>query len=55
MIYNFFKNINLTSDQQKALSKLEDFLSSNKQIFILKGYAGTGKTTIHKAIYDLEN
>jgi len=54
---NFFKDINLTSDQSTALSKISDFLKSDKQVFILKGYAGTGKTTILKGLskYLLKN
>lgn len=34
----------LTLDQQLALEKLELFLSSGTNCFLLKGYAGTGKT-----------
>ena len=49
-IFNYFKDLKLTSDQKSALVKLDDFINSNKQIFILKGYAGTGKTTILKGI-----
>ena len=39
---------NPTSDQKKAISKLSDFLLSNNSEagFILKGYAGTGKTSL---------
>jgi len=38
----------LTSDQQAALGAITDFIfSQNKdELFILKGYAGTGKTTL---------
>lgn len=35
-----------TQQQKSALSLIEAFLSSDKNIFILKGYAGTGKTTL---------
>ena len=35
-----------TSQQKQALLAIESFLGSNKSIFILKGYAGTGKTTL---------
>ncbi|ODN29993.1 ATP-dependent DNA helicase [Fervidobacterium thailandense] len=39
--------MNLTKDQKEALEKIIKFLSSpSKQIFILTGYAGTGKTTL---------
>lgn len=34
----------LTSDQNSALEKIESFLSSETNCFLLKGYAGTGKT-----------
>jgi hypothetical protein len=34
----------LTTDQKSALEKIESFLSSNTNCFLLKGYAGTGKT-----------
>ncbi len=35
----------LTRDQRSALASLDEFLASNDQnVFILKGYAGTGKT-----------
>ncbi len=35
-----------TSQQKQALSAIERFLGSDNSIFILKGYAGTGKTTL---------
>jgi len=37
-----------TSDQEKAISSLLDFTETNflKELYILKGYAGTGKTTL---------
>lgn len=47
---NYFKNINLTNDQQIAIESIQEFLSSDRNIFILKGYAGTGKTTLLKGI-----
>jgi hypothetical protein len=35
----------LTTDQQNCISALDDFLSDDTQrVFLLKGYAGTGKT-----------
>jgi hypothetical protein len=38
-----------TVSQQKAIIKFSEFINSEKgQIFILKGYAGTGKTTLIK-------
>lgn len=39
-----------TSDQEEALLAIDGFLSSEDRCFLLKGYAGTGKTTITKAI-----
>lgn len=38
----------LTNKQKKALEKMTDFLNNSFDIFLLKGYAGTGKTTILK-------
>jgi ribosomal protein S6 len=49
-IINNFKNLNLSSSQESALEKLEFFLGSADQIFMLKGYAGSGKTTILKGL-----
>lgn len=43
----------LTNHQNTALTKIKDFLESpGKHIFILKGYAGTGKTTLVKYLCD---
>ena len=47
-----FKDLSLTSDQQKAVQCLSDFLVSDNKIFLLKGYAGSGKTTLLKGIAD---
>lgn len=45
------RNITLTDSQQSALNEIINFLESeDDRIFILKGYAGTGKTTMVKAI-----
>ena len=38
--------IQLNRHQEKALNRIQRFLDSDKRIFILKGYAGTGKTTL---------
>lgn len=35
-----------TQQQKNALQAIESFLGDDKSIFILKGYAGTGKTTL---------
>lgn len=40
------KDISLTTSQQRVLDSLISFLSSNDRVFVLKGYAGTGKTTL---------
>jgi hypothetical protein len=49
-IFNHFQDLNLTTDQQQALERVEQFLSSDQEVFLLKGYAGTGKTTLLKGI-----
>lgn len=41
-----------TSDQKAALDKLGSFFNSNQKCFLLKGYAGTGKTFLTKCIAD---
>lgn len=40
----------LTAQQQQVLDKVKDFMASDASVFILKGYAGTGKTTMIKHI-----
>ncbi|WP_026777256.1 ATP-dependent RecD-like DNA helicase [Polaribacter sp. Hel_I_88] len=55
-IGSFFQNISLNNDQLNTLEKLDAFLKSDKNIFILQGYAGTGKTTLIKGVVKyLEN
>lgn len=45
------KKITLNNDQQHAMSCMIDFIRSNTaRVFILKGYAGTGKTTLMKEL-----
>jgi exodeoxyribonuclease-5 len=39
-----------TEDQFKAISELTQFCCGNTEVFILKGYAGTGKTLIISAL-----
>lgn len=51
-IFNHFQNLTLSNDQKVALEKLESFLNSSTKVFILKGYAGSGKTTILKGLVD---
>ena len=40
----------LTNQQQQVLGSIKEFLDSNNSVFILKGYAGTGKTTMIREI-----
>lgn len=40
------ERIKLTPDQTRVMSRILDFLGSSDRVFILKGYAGTGKTTL---------
>jgi hypothetical protein len=48
-----FTKYELTQDQIKAIQKIEPFLSSpDLGVFILNGYAGTGKTFLVKGIVD---
>lgn len=42
----------LTKQQQHVFDAIKEFMDSDASIFILKGYAGTGKTTIVKVIAD---
>jgi hypothetical protein len=51
-IFNHFKHLNLSPGQEVALTKLEAFLDSPVQVFMLKGYAGSGKTTILKGLIE---
>ena len=46
----FMLNMKLSETQQEAFNHIKDFLSSNKPVFILKGYAGTGKTFLVNAV-----
>ena len=44
----------LKQQQSEAYSAISDFLDSKDQsVFILRGYAGTGKTTMIKAVLPL--
>lgn len=54
-IFNHFKHLNLSQDQNTALTKLEAFLANPVQVFMLKGYAGSGKTTILKGLVEYLN
>lgn len=46
-------NMILTKQQQKVLDSVKEFLNSNLPVFILKGYAGTGKTTMISYIIEV--
>jgi ATP-dependent exoDNAse (exonuclease V) alpha subunit len=54
-IFNHFSHLNLSSGQETALTKLEVFLDSPAPVFMLKGYAGSGKTTILKGLVEYLN
>lgn len=45
-VLSYFENLTLTNDQHEAALQLEAFLNGNERVFMLKGYAGTGKTTL---------
>jgi hypothetical protein len=51
-IFSHFPHITLSKDQESALQKIDNFLSSETDVFILKGYAGSGKTTILKGLVE---
>lgn len=51
-IFNHFKHLKLSPGQETALTKIEAFLESSTPVFILKGYAGSGKTTILKGLVE---
>lgn len=42
-IFDFFQHINLTAELRNALKMLQAYLESDERIFILQGYAGSGK------------
>lgn len=54
-IFNHFKHLNLSQGQETALTRLEAFIDSPVQVFMLKGYAGSGKTTILKGLVEYLN
>lgn len=43
---NAAKGIVYNADQLMALSAIDEFVRGDGQVFVLKGYAGTGKTTL---------
>lgn len=46
------KDIQLTESQQSVLDKIKAFIDSKDRVFILKGYAGTGKTTLMRFLIE---
>jgi molybdopterin-guanine dinucleotide biosynthesis protein len=48
----YLKNLKLSNQQLTAFDKIKEFVNSDKEVFILKGYAGTGKTTLLKSVVD---
>ena len=48
-ITHHFSNT-LKADQDSALEKIESFLSSDTNCFLLKGSAGTGKTLLMEGL-----
>lgn len=54
-IFNHFNHLSLSPGQETALTKLESFLESPIPVFMLKGYAGSGKTTILKGLVEYLN
>ena len=54
-IFNHFKHLNLSKGQETALTKLVAFIDGPVPVFMLKGYAGSGKTTILKGLVDYLN
>lgn len=52
-LFDCFSGINLTDDQKTAVDKLQLFFDDpDKKLFLLTGYAGTGKTTLLKGLYE---
>lgn len=51
-ILNHLLHLNLSQDQMTSVNRLETFFTSPVQVFMLKGYAGSGKTTILKGLVD---
>ena len=52
-ITDVFSQYSLTDDQNKLVNEIEKFLNNEESdVFLLKGYAGTGKTFITKGIVE---
>lgn len=51
--YEAKPKLELSDEQKDALHKIEAFLDSNDHVFLLRGYAGTGKTTLVRYVLDI--
>lgn len=51
-IFETFRDYSLTNGQQELLKNLNEFLDDKTSCFLLKGYAGTGKTFMMKGLTD---
>ena len=49
------KKIKLTVSQERVFCQIKDFLKGKDRVFILKGYAGTGKTTMMRFLIEYLN
>ena len=47
---DYFQEYELTASQEAAVQQLEGFFAGDTQVFLLKGYAGTGKTFLLQGI-----
>jgi ATP-dependent exoDNAse (exonuclease V) alpha subunit len=54
-IFDHFTHLTLSPVQESALEKLQAFLEGPAEVFMLKGYAGSGKTTILKGLVEYLN
>lgn len=52
MNFQKYYNFKLNEDQKRVLKQLNKFLHDDHDIFILTGYAGTGKTTLIRGFLD---
>lgn len=44
--------MDLTQNQNRVFERIKAFLDSDASVFILRGYAGTGKTTMVQVVAD---
>lgn len=54
-ILEHYQHLILTEDQRNVVEKLQNFVLGEEKVFILQGYAGTGKTTILKGFVEYLN